>query len=465
MKWVYRLLLSFLTLFLPFQAAGQTMVLDTTILLQYNASLHDMTKTQDGGYAITGSIGSFSRILLEKFNKDFEHQWFGIYGKDQGHGNWGYAGINIFQRDNGGFVIPSIFKDGTFRMATAVIANDSGAQKRFIKAPSGIDGVNLFFSEVHRYGENRYLGSMGDSDHDTTYIVEFDSAFRVEHILRLGGIESGKMYRVGNAWIIHNRGFSGEDSNKPLKLVKVRNNQIIWKKQYKKINDIFDIGGITQAGNSGNFVVSITSNYNVDTLNYSPGFAKLFKFGASGEVKQEKTFLKRGISLGAIDVFSLNYGYGLIFYESKAGTYLKLLNKNFTVKDSLFFGDYYDLKHRLKDDNKHIFTSNENSNITIKVIKDLGKNVRPVGQEPAQASGKPYKIAPNPVKETFRIANLPEDKQSFTIRIHNIHGQRVKQMAHRPGSSVYVGSLPQGTYFLEIVNNNKHIETLKMVKL
>jgi hypothetical protein len=142
-----------------------------------------------------------------------------------------------------------------------------------------------------------------------------------------------------------------------------------------------------------------------------------------------------------------------------------VLNKNFTQKDSLFIGDYSNLFHRLKDRDRHIFTSNENSNITIKVIKDLGKNLSAVGNESDQASDKPYKITPNPVKETFRIANLPEDKQPFTIRIHNIHGQRVKQTAYRPGKFVQVGSLPQGTYLLEIANNNKHIETLKMVKL
>lgn len=108
-------------------------------------------------------------------------------------------------------------------------------------------------------------------------------------------------------------------------------------------------------------------------------------------------------------------------------------------------------------------------------VEEVAEEVAPVVAEQAEKRSvkqelvisASYALFPNPNKGTFSIENLGDAQPDALVQILDINGKLIhSQSANLLAKSVYrfqLDNLAAGQYFVRVQNNQKNIETLKMV--
>ena len=72
-----------------------------------------------------------------------------------------------------------------------------------------------------------------------------------------------------------------------------------------------------------------------------------------------------------------------------------------------------------------------------------------------------YKISPNPANKNIQISGI---KLNDCIRILDMQGRIVKRLLTEPGLGINIGTLPSGMYIVQVLQENKKVVNLKLVK-
>jgi len=447
---------------------AQEVVLDTSYLKGKGAYGYDIIETNDGGYALTGSIFTSRKVVLLKLDSQFRYEWHKTYKIQFNNEDRQNRGYKVIQRTGGSFVIAGTCADVriNLNMPFVILTDANGNKKRVIKF---LSGHSQAYYSVFKQINNDFLTFLRGDPYDSSYIVRFDSNFNklksYSFKLPYGHYNhyDAEFSSSQNRFLIFKDFYYNLKKNETIKLQLRDTSVSLRQRKFLKIDSAFEISSVVEADtNKNTFLIGVNGVFfEKKRPNAYTSRAIILHSAFSGPVKDTLMFQDSNYSISNIDLFQIKHGYGII-NRINNGVHLKILNQQLQPTWDTVFANTGYLTFQTKDQKgNYLFRS---SSLGLVVLKRLNKGLNTTRNLNARNKA-PIKIFPNPVQESFQLVGLPKRQQNeTTIKIINARGETMQTLNYQEHETINVSSLKNGVYFISILQQNSVIKTLKMIK-